>query len=303
MIFIIGGSFLKGVDVPLVSIIIVTWNSASTIRQLFETFHNRNDYEVIVVDNDSSDNTVSLVQEFPFINLVKSDVNIGFGRACNLGVLNSKSNCLLFLNPDCSITQNAIDLFTSGLALDDSVGAYLPSLSESIDVVRNTVCFFPSIWMEIAQAFGLWNIYKRIVVRKGFKGGIPWGFAAALAMRRTTFNSIGGFDEDIFLYGEDMDICRRVWNTGEKVLLDTNIVVNHIGSVSSSQAYKKDERMRLVVNADYYYLSKYYSTKRAEQILKLRSILIGLRAKFGSNKLEANLMRKVLDQKPWKVNV
>jgi GT2 family glycosyltransferase len=266
-----------------ISVISVTWNSAATIGPVLEALPRQ--AEVIVVDNASSDSTTEVVSRRD-TRLIEPGENLGFGRACNLGARLATRPILVFLNPDAVPAPFSLERLAWRLT-DDHVGAVLPALSSSIGQVRDTVGHFPSPTFELAQSVGLWKLAKAARIRSGRVVPIQWGFAACLAMRRGVFEEIGGFDPAIFLYGEDMDICHRVGCTGRQVVLDTTVVVDHIGNVSGEQAFAPIEQARLKLAADIRWLCKYHSRTYARATLAMRKMLIALRRKPAARAMHA----------------
>lgn len=257
-----------------VSIVTVTWNSAETIGDLLSTIEQRD--ELIVVDNDSSDATRELVAADSHARLIASPVNVGFGAACNLGARDASGDVLVFLNPDTRPSPGAIDALAAGVEAP-AVGLLLPALSSSPAEVRDTVSLFPSPLSAVAEAFGLWKLAKRIMIGPGRRVRVPWGFGACMVTRRDVFDALGGFDERIFLYGEDMDLCRRVHDLGYDVILDTNILIDHDGNASGSQAFTPTARALLVLQAEYRFLTEFHTRRYAELTFMLRRLLFPLR--------------------------
>ena len=124
-------------------------------------------------------------------------------------------------------------------------------------------------------------------IRPGAVVSVQWGFAACLVMRRELFEQIGGFDPTVFLYGEDMDICHRVRCTGRQVILDTTVVVDHIGNASGEQAFVPIEQARLKLAADVRWLRKYHSYSYERVTITIRKMLIALRRKPAARAMHA----------------
>jgi GT2 family glycosyltransferase len=166
----------------------------------------------------------------------------------------------------------------------------LPALSASIEDV-------PSPLLLIAQAFGVWKLAKRLLIRPGRRMRIPWGFGACMAMRREVFDEIGGFDEAIFLYGEDMDLCRRIHETGRDVILDTRILVPHSGNESGKQAFDPRGRAVLVLQANYRFLVRFHSRKYADLTFRIWRLVLPLRMRA---RPDFAVMHKLLKDGSWR---
>jgi N-acetylglucosaminyl-diphospho-decaprenol L-rhamnosyltransferase len=258
-----------------ISAIVVTWNSAGPLRTLLEGLDNY--CETIVVDNSSQDDSAGVAERFPGVKVVRNHENLGFGAACNQGAAFASGDVLVFLNPDVEISPVALQVLTLRLR-EPCVGAVLPRLSDSMAKVRETVGHEPSVLFELCQSSGLWKLYKALRIRPGKMVAVQWGFAACIALRRNTFDEIQGFDADIFLYGEDMDLCRRIRDCGKVVLLDTTIMAGHVGNHSGGQAFEDSDRIERVLQADYRFMTKFRSARYASRTLKLRTTTIALRA-------------------------
>jgi N-acetylglucosaminyl-diphospho-decaprenol L-rhamnosyltransferase len=259
------------------SAVIVTWNSASTLRQLLDVLPGG--MEVIVVDNGSADDTVRLAQNHPSAARVFQRSNLGFGAACNYGAAQATGSTLIFMNPDILPQQGSIEKLITRVNAG-GVGALIPRLADNHREARETVGHFPSIGFELMQSLGLWRIYKFFRVPRQGQMAVDWGWAACIAVPARIYEQIGGFDQSIFLYGEDMDLCKRIWNAGYKVLIDTGIVVSHAGNTSGEQAFSTEERIALVLGADYRFLTKYRSRRYADMVFRIRRVVMPIRARL-----------------------
>lgn len=257
-----------------VSVITVTWNSGNTIGRVIDGVGT--DCELIVVDNGSQDETREIVRGDRRAVLIEPGANLGFGAACNLGARTAAGDVLVFLNPDTHPSPSALAALALQLG-DRSVGIVLPALSPSIEAVRETVGAFPSPIFVVAQALGLWQFAKRLYIRPGRRLRIPCGFGACMAMRRELFEEVGGFDESIFLYGEDTDLCRRIRDSGHHVVLDTTILVPHRGNASGEQAFDDADRAALVLQANHRFLERFHSRRYADLTFALWRLVLPLR--------------------------
>lgn len=183
--------------------------------------------EIIVVDNHSSDQSATMVtEEFPQVVVIENDLNVGFGRANNQALAIAKGKFTLFLNPDTIVPedcfQNCLDFINStekvcslGIKMIDGSGAFLPESKRS----------FPSPEVAFYKLFGLSKLFPK---HEQF-GKYHLGFlsknenhvvevisGAFLLVETAKLKQKGGFDEDFFMYGEDIDLSHRLLDNGCK---------------------------------------------------------------------------------------
>lgn len=212
----------------LVSFIIVSYNSRAltiqTLKSIFE-FHDRSDdtgYEVIVVDNNSSDDTEYFVKsEYPSAKWIQSGANIGFGRANNLGVKHSIGEYLLFINSDTIVSSDIAREFL-GFYLKHNQDCILGARLVDINGNPNTsFCrAFPGVRLELGNLFSVFRggacRYYNSTGEPIFLNGPVSG--ACFFMKKSTFNSLNGFDEDYFLYYEETDLFFRANKIGIEII-------------------------------------------------------------------------------------
>ena len=230
------------------SIIIVTYNSKSSIEACLTPVLEMADVEIVVVDNDSKDGTATLLKErFPSVTLITLQDNIGFGRACNIGVSVSSGSFIFLLNPDAVASAQVIRTFIEfcekhpragivGGCLVDPSGLPLQSMGDRPTVVR-LVLEKPMEWMT--KRVNPCGVLRRTIGKYCTKFRMPneaepvdWVSGAALGCRRQAWNDIGGFDENFFLYYEDVDLCLRAAQVGWEVWHVPAAVVFHHSGVS-----------------------------------------------------------------------
>jgi GT2 family glycosyltransferase len=233
-------------QVPELSIIIVNWNSKDFVRKCVQSIlANTRDaaFEIIVVDGASYDGCGEmLAREFPEVQFIQSDKNVGFARANNLGFEQSSGNCLLFLNPDTEVVGPAISILrTALLELEQAgiVGAKLLNTDGSVQT--SCIQAFPTILNQLLDA----EVLRRAFPRHSFWGMSPLFSAddkpaavqvlsgACLMMRREAFASVAKFSEDYFLYAEDLDLCYKVNRAGLRNYYVPAASVIHHGGGSS----------------------------------------------------------------------
>jgi N-acetylglucosaminyl-diphospho-decaprenol L-rhamnosyltransferase len=228
------------------SIIIVNWNSLPYLRQCLKSVYAETrgiDFEVIVVDNDTSDNAANQFrEEFPAVMVIRTGENLGFARANNLGVRISSGKNILFLNPDTSIVGESIGIMLFHLErLADAgiVGCKL--LNSDLTVQTSCIQRFPTIlnqvvsieWLRLRLPdLDLWGI-KPLFSNEEKIVPVDVVSGACLMATRDAFEKVGCFSEEYFMYAEDMDLCYKVQQAGRTVYYVGGATVIHYGGGSS----------------------------------------------------------------------
>ncbi len=268
---------------PFVSVIIVNYNSgayaAVCITALLKQDNVR--LEVLVVDNHSADNSVSLLKS-TFDNqiiLIESATNLGFGRANNLAAKQASGDYLLLLNPDTDITNpNAINKLVAFLIDNPSYGLVGPAIIEARRKRADKNNFVPPRLTYPAQ-----GQLSNTQLFAGLPGEIAWLLGACLLFKRDIFDAINGFDADYFLYGEDADIGLRLRQHGYAIGYCPAVEITHVAGASeiSSASYDKWLRKKRGL---YLFFTKHYPANdviniaRAE-IRKCQLYLLALKIK------------------------
>lgn len=224
------------------SIILVSYNSSKMILENLESL-SKLPYEVIVVDNASSDNTVEKIRDrFPDVNVIASDKNLGYGAGNNLGAKAAKGKYLILLNVDAFITQEAIREAIEVLKRLPQVGLVGGKLRGPQGEWQPSARRYPTFKRRLFQRYGLADKWPKSplfgdVDMTWANPDVPqyadWVPTAFAAIPKALYEKLGGFDERIFLYYEDLELCRRVNEAGYKVLYWPLIRVTHIGGGAS----------------------------------------------------------------------
>ncbi len=221
--------------------VIVAYRSAATLRGCVEPLAAMSDVSVTVVDNASPDDTAGAVAGLD-ADLVRSPHNGGFSYGCNLGAARGNAPFLLFLNPDARIDAGAIAALRAALGEDPGAALAGPRILGDDGGLAWSLRRFPRQRSTFAQALFLHRLWPRArwtdeLVRDPAeydRPGTPeWVSGACMLVRRDAFEAIGGFDEGFFLYCEDTDLCRRLWDAGRAVRFEPTAVVHHVGGASS----------------------------------------------------------------------
>ncbi len=204
------------------TIIIVTYNSSSIIINCLNKI-NYNLYNVIIVDNASTDNTVFIIESnFPSLKIIKNNKNIGYGRANNIALRKVETEFAMVLNPDAFIFEKEIDFIISSLQAEKEIAIGAPLLLSS----------YPPTELDIAKQNSI--VESNLIEKTNQYMSVKYIIGALLFLRMSAFKKIGFFDENIFLYYEDDEICFRAINNGYKLAIFNSVFGFHIGSGSSS---------------------------------------------------------------------
>lgn len=191
--------------------------------------------EIIVVDNASTDGSRAwLAGAFPSVRMIANPENVGFSRANNLGARESRGDFLLFLNTDTVVPEGALDGLLTKLASDPSICAVGPALLHGGRAFQvsfgRRVSFAAQFWQKLVL-----NPYFKVRMKRGGKDrSVGWLSAACLLCRRTAFEQIGGFDENFFIYFEDIDLCYRLRKAGWRLVHVPAVHVFHEGGATTA---------------------------------------------------------------------
>ncbi len=231
------------------SIILVNWNTCDLTRQALASIYKETtgiDFEVIVIDNNSADNSVEMIKkEFPQVVLIFNPDNRGFGKANNQGLKISHGDYLMFLNTDVVVLDGALNKLVNYLDQHADVMMVGPRLLNK-DLTFQHACrrMLPNPINSFFHLFGLTKIFKNSKFVTNYKqysvdpetiGPTEALSGAAMMFRRQVYAEIGGFDERFFMYGEDLDFCKRVLDKGWKTVYVSGAKIIHFGGQSSGK--------------------------------------------------------------------
>jgi len=227
---------------PDVSIVVVNWNTRELIcnclKSIFEQAGNIS-YEVIVVDNGSSDDSVSEIRRrFPDVRLIANVTNKGYAAACNQGISASSGGYVLILNSDILIVDGAVEKTVGYADAHTDVALVGCQVMDDDKSIIKTCFRFASVLNLTLQAFGLSKVFKnnRFFGRERMQW---WGrdteeqvdvvTGMFMLARRCAIEEVGLMDEDYFFYGEEMDWCYRFHKAGWKVMFWPGAAIIHAG--------------------------------------------------------------------------
>lgn len=230
------------------SIIIVNYNTGALTKALVESLLTQklpDQTEIIVVDNDSKDESVSFLRsDFPEIVVIENEKNVGLAAGVNTGIAHASGEYYLVLNPDMIAFDGAPLLLTQFMDENPNVGMSGGKLvSPNGKLQYSCYRFYRPITILYRRTWlGKTNAGKREVARflmKDFNHAavrdVDWLMGACLMVRSEIVQQIGGMDEQFFLYFEDVDWCRRVWEAGYRVTYVPDAKFSHYYQQSSKR--------------------------------------------------------------------
>jgi GT2 family glycosyltransferase len=244
-----------------ISIITVGYRSEDTIIPFLESVKNSRDglrKEVVVVDNYPADKCANLAEKHFLKPLVlRNTENVGFSKAINWGIKESKGKYILVINPDTRIVGNALRYLFDFAESTQSLGAVAPRLLNYDGSVQASCFKFPTILNAIKyNFFGCKNCYKKY--NPGEKTTVvDIAVMAAFLVPRSVVNEVGGLDERYFLYYEDVEYCRRLHRFGLPVYYYPKAKVQHAHGVSGN--FTVHLKSPLLASANLYYGPFYFS--------------------------------------------
>ncbi|MBI4539288.1 MAG: glycosyltransferase family 2 protein [Gemmatimonadetes bacterium] len=222
--------------------------------------------ELWVVDNASGDGTAAMVQgEFPRVQLIAKAKNVGYGTANNEAMRRAAGSRFLLVNSDVELTREAVDELMVGMDADRRTALVGACLVAPNGRPRPSARRFPGPLRELVQRFRLYRLLPRgrrgLVLLGEHASGAEavepdWVTGACLLVRREAFEETGGFDESIFMYGEELEWCARLRRLGWRIGYARGARVLHVGRASSESALGR-RRLALSLEGDLRYLARF----------------------------------------------
>jgi GT2 family glycosyltransferase len=269
---------------PLVSVIIVNWNTYAELRLCLEALHGQRavPLEVIVVDNNSSDGSVQNVRrEFPSVRLIANQENLGFAEGCNQGLRVSRGRYMLLLNPDTVPNSEAIHAMVRFLESNQSAGAVGCQLVLPDGTTQITYSGFPNVWNYVVLhslvspiVVGMRGVWRKVRQQLGMRERaaaprrVGWLMGACLMVRQEVIDQVGLLDNEFFMYCEDTDWCKRMHDGGWEIFYLPSATIAHLHQRSSRQR-KFATLVQLFVS-----LRTYYLKHKSANNLRLLTVMV-----------------------------
>ncbi len=254
------------------SIVVVNYNVKEFLQNLIESIRKASkniSTEIIVVDNDSDDGSVEIIQQkYPFVNLIKKKENVGFGKANNIGLKIARGKYILMINPDTIVREDTFTKMIEFFESNNEVGLAGCKVLNS-DGTLQLACRrgFPGVWTSFTKVTGLSSLfpksklfakYNLTYLDENDTYEVDAISGAFMFMRKEVYEAVGGFDPIFFMYGEDLDLCYRVQKAGFKVYyVHTTEIIHYKGE--STKRSSIDET-KVFYNAMNLFVKKHFSS-------------------------------------------
>jgi len=250
----------KNLDITQeVTLLIVCYNSEKLVKQNLDELKL---FPTIIIDNSNSKKTFDLVKNISNISYIKTNKNLGYGKANNLGAKHVKTPYIMVLNPDILIYKRSIEILYKKYFQYKNVGILAPSLYD-IDNKRRTNGSLSRLKKNISKI-------KNIKDRNIAEGDTCYDFVVgcSLFMSQNFFESIGGFDEDFFMYFEDNDLCDRVHKKNMAVIEVPESKMIHMQGLSSKIDLLTNIKLSIIHKvSEYIYYKKNFSFLKLQMII------------------------------------
>ena len=265
----------------MIDIVIVNWNSGGQLRDCIDSIANFSGAavgKIIVVDNGSSDDSIELLGAPEGVTVISAGLNLGFGRACNLGALKTSADYILFLNPDACVFPETLGAVLSYMnaPLNARAGICGVSLVDESGTIARSCARLPTAARLVAQATGISKFLPSLgctMFEWDHKKNreVDQVIGAFFVVRRNVFLDLGGFDERFFVYFEEVDFSRRAKDAGWKTVYLANIKAFHAGGGTSNQV--KAKRLFYSLRSRLLYAFKHFSKTGAISVLLATALL------------------------------
>lgn len=259
------------------SIVIISFNTKElTTECLKSIFRNTKDisYEVIVVDNSSADGSVDSIRNFQFpaavqahyseksrgiskyqLKMIENKENVGFAKANNQGANLAKGKYILFLNSDTVVRDNVLGRMVKWMDKRDDVGVATCALINKDGTIQGSGGYFPTLFKVFSWMFFIEDLpfldrvikpFHPVHSSSFFYKGLgqfkkarnqDWVTGAFLLTKADVFKKVGGFDEDYFMYTEEVDLCFRIKKLGKNIWYLPEWQIIHLGGASSHKEF------------------------------------------------------------------
>lgn len=251
------------------SVIMVNYNGAKYLKGCLDSLHQKlsgMNYEIIILDNNSADDSCEYIKaNFPEIKLIESKINYGFGKGNNEAVKHAQGNYLLLINNDTIVLDHLLPVLEF-LKADSTIGVI------GINMLNANKDYLPAAG-NFPNLKNMFQLKKLLQIDTEFESGnfskntyeVDWLGGSFLLISKNTYNKIKGFDEDYFMYVEDVDFSKKIANLGlKRVFLPRYSYVHFVGFTKAKNP--------MLIKGYEIYLSKHF--KGFDKVLVVTALKI-----------------------------
>ena len=254
------------------SIVIVNYKSWTPLTVCLDSLLNQKKIKpkIIVLDNNSDDNMfVDFKTKYKSIHWIKNQANYGFSKACNIGSKIVKTEWILFLNPDSLIPKDCLEKLMNKVSNKKNKIIGIKQLNEKDEdtfAYGNFLSYY-SINGILRFTYRLLNNQTNKILSKKKSFSPDWISGSFILIKKKDFDKIGGWDEDFFMYYEDMDICKRAARFNIKTQFYNDLYCYHFHGKSSRVDYKtKVNSKTQVIKSSHIFIKKHFVGLNAKLI-------------------------------------
>ena len=251
--------------------IIVNYNNSDVLidclESIYKTVHEIK-FEILVINNSLKDRGIKSVKKnFPEIKLIHNKINVGFARANNQAAKLAKGEILLFLNPDIVLTEGAVTNMLTYLKSHKETGVLGPKILNMDKTLQYSCRGFPDVWTGL---FNRYSLITKLVPNNYFTAKylltdfdhnevreVDWVSGSCMMISRDIFTKAGLFDENYFLFNEDVDLCKNMINHGYKTVYYPFAKVYH-RITSSNNKVDSNIIIKRHLGMSYYFKKHHY---------------------------------------------
>ncbi len=273
----------------------------SCVESVYAEFSNefeKGTIEHIIVDNFSEDNSVEIMEtkikekKFKHVYVIPNNENAGFGRGCNFGALHAKGEFLLFLNSDTHIGNRDFIKMMEFLSKHENVaiiGGKMKNFdgSPQLSAGKFYTLFYVFLMLLGLERFGFMKQSPKEITK------VDWVSGGCMMLKKSIFNKLGGFDKNIFMYMEDMELCFRAKKHGYDTYFYPFVDILHKSQGSSNRSFAIVNIYKGIL----YFYKKYmpqWEFFLVQCLLRTKAIVLLLAGKFTGNKYLSSTYEKAL---------
>lgn len=247
------------------SIIIITWNALGHLKKCLDSVFNtvKNiDYEIIVVDNNSSDGSTDFLRKFPQITVIANNENKGVAGARNQGIKISCGKYILILDVDAELTSGAVENLVLFLDKNEKTGLVGPKLIHSDGALQYSCRKFPNVITKILRRV---PFAEKLLEKEQMRDWdhnsakeVDYVIGACQLIRKKAIDETGVLDEKIFYGPEDVDFCLRLWRDNWQVYYNPEaVVIHHEQRITKKKFFTKITYLHIKGLIYYFWKHKY----------------------------------------------